>query len=125
MGYLLDTHVFLWALSDPERIRGPVLPILLNPAHPVYVSAISAVEISIKQSLGKLQAPDHLEKEIESRGFRTLPVEYRHGSRLSRLPNHHPDPFDRILIAQAIEEGLTLITHDQKFRAYPVKLLFT
>jgi len=125
LGYLLDTHVFLWALADPNRIRSSVLPILLDPNHPVYVSAITAVEIAIKQSLGKLQAPDHLEKEIEIRGFRTLPLEYRHGTRLSHLPAHHPDPFDRLLIAQAIVEGLTLITHDQKFRPYPVKLLWT
>ena len=72
MSYLLDTHVFLWALSDPDRIRSKIRALILNPLYPVFISAITAVEISIKQALGKLQAPDNLEQEIEKRGFQTL-----------------------------------------------------
>jgi PIN domain nuclease of toxin-antitoxin system len=125
LSYLLDTHVFLWALSDPDRIRSEIRALIVNPLYPVFISAISAVEISIKQTLGKLQAPNNLEQEIEKRGFRTLPLEYRHGARLRHLPNHHQDPFDRLLLAQALEESLTLITHDKKLTSYSAKILLT
>ncbi|NBR71107.1 MAG: type II toxin-antitoxin system VapC family toxin [Proteobacteria bacterium] len=121
MSYLLDTHVFLWALSNPDRIRSKIRDLIVNPLY----SAISAVEISIKQTLGKLQAPNNLEQEIEKRGFRTLPLEYRHGARLRHLPIHHQDPFDRLLLAQALEESLTLITHDKKLTSYSAKILLT
>jgi len=125
LSYLLDTHVFLWALSDPDRIRSEIRALILNPLYPVFISAISAVEISIKQTLGKLQAPNNLEQEIEKRGFQTLALEYRHGVRLRHLPNHHQDPFDRLLLAQALEESLTLITHDKKLTSYSAKILLT
>ena len=125
MSYLLDTHVFLWALSNPDRIRSEIRALILNPLYPVFISAITAVEISIKQTLGKLQAPNNLEQEIEKRGFQTLALEYRRGARLRHLPNHHQDPFDRLLLAQALEESLTLITHDKKLTSYSAKVLLT
>ena len=123
MNYLLDTHVFLWALSDPGKLSKKACAAIQNPAHAVFVSAISSVEITIKQSLGKLQVPDGLAAEIETRGFQHLPFTYRHGERMRELPPHHQDPFDRMLLAQALEESLTLITHDKKMRQYPIKLL--
>jgi PIN domain nuclease of toxin-antitoxin system len=125
LSYLLDTHVFLWALSDPDRIRSKIRALILNPLYPVFISAITAVEISIKQALGKLQAPDNLEQEIEKRGFQTLALEYRHVARLRHLPNHHQDQFDRLLLAQALEESLTLITHDKILTSYSAKVLLT
>lgn len=125
MNYLLDTHIFLWILGAPDRIRPEVRKAIRDPRHTVYVSAVSSVEIAIKQALGKLEVPAGLEDEIETRGFQLLPLHFRHGARMSALPGHHQDPFDRMLLAQAMDEGLTLITHDRKMENYPVKLLLT
>jgi len=123
MNYLLDTHIFLWSLSAPERLSAKVTAAIQNPAHAVFISSVSSVEITIKQSLGRLTVPNNLEAEIETRGFQHLPLTYRHGERMRELPPHHQDPFDRMLLAQALEESLTLITHDKKMKQYPVKLL--
>lgn len=123
MNYLLDTHIFLWVLSNPEKLSKKAAAAIQNPAHSVFVSAVTSVEITIKQSLGKLHAPKSLEAEIETRGFQHLPFTYRHGERMRALPPHHQDPFDRMLLAQTLEESLTLITHDKKMRQYPVKLM--
>lgn len=126
MNYLLDTHVFLWVLSNPDRLNAKAVKAVQDPNHRVFVSAVSAVEISIKSSIGKLKVPDNLRSEIRSRGLLELPLQYQHGERLSQLPMHHGDPFDRMLIAQAMVEGLTLVTHDQKIKRYSgVKLLLT
>lgn len=125
MNYLLDTHVFLWAIGDTTRLDKKVLTEIQTTRNAVFVSAVSSVEIAIKSGLGKLEVPDDLEDEIGLRGFSHLPLKYRHGVALRTLPPHHQDPFDRMLIAQAIEEKLTLITHDRKFKDYPVKILWT
>ena len=116
-----DTHVFLWALSAPEKLKGSCFrhP---KPEHPVFISAVSSVEITIKQSL-QLSVPENLSGEIEPRGFQHLPLTYEHGEQMQQLPAHHQDPFDRMLIAQAISESMILITHDKKMQLYPVKLL--
>ena len=96
---------------------------------PTYVRGfhlfITAVEIAIKTAIGKLEAPESLWSEIHARGLRELPLRYVHGERLRALPLHHSDPFDRLLIAQAEEENLTIITHDKKFAAYEAKVLWT
>lgn len=123
MNYLLDTHVFLWVLADPGRLSKKALAAIRNPNHAVFISAVTSVEISIKQALGKLEAPEGLEDEIGHRGFQHLPLSYRHGTRMRNLPPYHQDPFDRMLIAQAMEESLTLISHDRKMEKYPVNLL--
>ena len=125
MNYLLDTRVFLWMLSDPRRMSSKALAVIQNPDRTVYVSAVTAVEIAIKTSLGKLQSPEHLWNEISTRGLRELPLPYVHGERMRVLPAHHADPFDRMLIAQATEENLTIITHDKKIGEYEVKILWT
>jgi PIN domain nuclease of toxin-antitoxin system len=125
MNYLLDTHVFLWMLSDPERLSAEAKVAICHPHHAVFVSAVSAVEIAIKKGLGKLVAPDNLEQEIESRGLQQLPLTFRHGAILEALPNHHLDPFDRMLVAQAICEDLTVVSHDRKLEPYPVRALWT
>jgi PIN domain nuclease of toxin-antitoxin system len=83
------------------------------------------VEIAIKKKLGKLDAPDGLVAEIKSRGLLELPLRYAHGEAMQHLPDHHSDPFDRMLIAQAQCEELTIITHDGKFEKYPVAILWT
>ena len=86
---------------------------------------MTAVEIAIKKKLGKLDAPDGLAAEIRSRGLLDLPLRYTHGEAMQNLPDHHSDPFDRMLIAQAQCEGFTIITHDEKFANYPVAVLWT
>lgn len=125
MNYLLDTHVFLWAIGDATRLDEKVAAEIRNTRNAVFVSAVSSVEIAIKSALGKLDAPDDLEDEIGLRGFSHLPLRYSHGSGLRTLSPLHQDPFDRMLIAQAIQEELTLITHDPKFKNYPVEILWT
>lgn len=125
MNYLLDTHVFLWMLSAPELIDKKVQAVIQNPDRSIYVSAVTAVEIAIKSSIGKLETPGNLREQIQGRGLRELPLRYSHGERLQTLPLHHADPFDRMLIAQAADENFTIITHDKKFEPYPVSILWT
>jgi len=125
MNCLLDTHVFLWMIGDPERLSPEAREVIRNPEHIVRVSAVSAVEIAIKRSLGKLTAPAGLAREIGRRGLLELPFQYVHGERMQDLPPHHQDPFDRMLVAQALHENLTLITHDRKFAPYRAKILWT
>ena len=125
MNYLLDTHVFLWVLAEPARLSPKAAAAICDRRHAVFVSAVSSMEIAIKTGLGKLSAPQDLEQEILLRGFSHLPLHFRHGNLLRTLPLHHQDPFDRMLIAQALSERLTVITHDRKFEAYSAALLLT
>ncbi|MFP4260233.1 MAG: type II toxin-antitoxin system VapC family toxin [Opitutales bacterium] len=125
MNFLLDTHVFLWALGDSQRLKPEAAAAIRDPRNAVFVSAITSVEVAIKSALGKLEAPLDLEDEIILRGFSHLPLHFKHGAALRALPQHHQDPFDRMLIAQAIEEKLTIITHDRKFELYSVSIRWT
>lgn len=125
MNYLLDTHVFLWMLSAPEQLSPEAASVIRNPDRAVFVSAVTAVEIAIKQALGKLEAPKNLGEEIRARGLQELPLRYLHGERMLLLPAHHVDPFDRMLLAQAAEEDLVVITHDRKFEPYTARILWT
>ena len=125
MNWLLDTHVFLWMLAEPERLSAEVRRVIADPNHTVFLSAVSGVEISIKRALGKLEAPSGLAAEAEHRGLTHLPLTFRHAEVLDSLPPHHADPFDRMLLAQAIAEGLTLVTHDRKFESYAATILWT
>jgi len=122
---LLDTHLFLWALGNPGRLNKEATEAIRNPRNTVFVSAVTGVEIAIKVALGKLEAPDDLEDEIGRRGFSHLPLRYRHSVLLRSLPTFHQDPFDRMLVAQAMDEELTIITHDRKFEPYSVNVLWT
>ncbi len=125
MNFLLDTHVFLWMLAEPSRLSSEATHAIQNPAHSVFVSAVSSVEIAIKTSLGKLKVSADLGEEISRRGLLELPLKFVHGQGMERLPSHHQDPFDRMLIAQAIHEDLTLITHDRKLEPYGTKIIWT
>lgn len=125
MNFLLDTHVFLWVLGDPSRLRKEAAGAIQSRRNAVFVSAVTSVEIAIKTALGKLEAPTDLEDEIALRGFSHLPLRFQHGAGLRTLEAHHQDPFDRVLIVQALSDGLTLITHDRKFEKYPVEVLWT
>jgi PIN domain nuclease of toxin-antitoxin system len=119
---LLDTHVLLWWLAD-EHLSAPARLAIADPANTAVISAVSAWEISVKKALGKLAAPDDLEQQIQSGGFVPLPITIGHGVAAGELERHHDDPFDRMLIAQARAEGLTIVTRDKRFSDYGVSLL--
>jgi PIN domain nuclease of toxin-antitoxin system len=121
---LLDTHALLWWLAD-EGLTDQARNAIADPANIVMVSAASAWEISIKKALGKLSAPNDLERQIDASGFTALPISVTHGVAAGQLPRHHDDPFDRMLIAQAFAEGLTIVTHDKRFADYNVAMLPT
>lgn len=122
MRFLLDTHALLWWLAD-EALTDQARDAIAEPANLVMVSAASAWEISIKKALRKLTAPDDIELQIDEGGFTPLPISIAHGIAASQLPRHHDDPFDRMLIAQAFAEGLTVVTHDKRFADYGVPTL--
>jgi len=121
---LLDTHALLWWLAD-ESLTDQARDAIADPANLVMVSAASAWEISIKKALGKLTAPDDLERQVHESGFTPLPISMAHGTAAGQLPRRHDDPFDRMLIAQAFAEGLTIVTHDKRFAEYEVAVLPT
>lgn len=123
MSFLLDTHILLWFLENDPKLSNQVRQVITNPKNLIFVSAISAWEISIKQFLGKLIAPSNLEEALRFSRLEVLAMILVHGIKVADLPMHHKDPFDRMLIAQALVEGLTIITVDQKFKFYNVPLL--
>lgn len=121
MRMLLDTQILLWAIYSPEKLRGEWQVRLCNRANPVFFSAVSIVEIAIKSSLGRESfpfRPEEVEQAARTSGFDELPLGAGQAHRLADLPWHHRDPFDRMLIAQVIEEGLRLITADKTLAAY-------
>lgn len=119
MRLLLDTHTLLWWLSDAP-LSVVAHDIISDPTNPAFVSAVTAWEITIKQALGKLSAPDDLCDVVIGSGFEPLPIQLSHAVTAGRLPSHHRDPFDRMLIAQAQHEGLTIVTRDHSFDPYEV-----
>ena len=118
MRLLLDTHIFLWCVSDSRKLKAATRT-LLETADAVFVSAASIWEIAIKASLGKVDADaGEPAQQIEPSGFQHLPISAVHAARVARLPRRHSDPFDRLLVAQALTEPLILVTADQALRAY-------
>ncbi len=122
MRLLLDTNVVLWRFSGARNL-GVAAREALRDASEVSVSVVAFVEIGIKVGVGKLEAPADLEARVVDDGARILPIKPGHGLALGRLPLHHRDPFDRLLIAQALDEGLTILTSDAAFAAYDVRTL--
>jgi PIN domain nuclease of toxin-antitoxin system len=116
---LLDTHVLIW--WDEGRKLTAAARRAIEAADTVYVSAASAWEVAIKIGLGRLRPSRTVEQAVEESGFLELPVTFRHAERVAGLPAHHRDPFDRLLIAQAGVEGLTLVTRDPVFGRYDVE----
>lgn len=123
MNILLDTHVLIWALENNPTLSDLSRNSIINGSNLVFVSSVSVWEIGIKRSLGKLDAPDNLLEEIEIHRFSPLHVNFEHAQLASRLPDIHKDPFDRMLIAQAITEKLTLVTRDELITKYDVRTL--
>lgn len=118
MKLLLDTHVVLWWLDDPSQVSAAARAEISDPRNVVLVSAVTAWEIAIKRRLGKLSAPDDFEHAIASAGFGELAVTVAHALLTEMLPDHHRDPFDRLLVAQARHEGCALISRDPLIRQY-------
>lgn len=119
MRVLLDTAVLIYAVESPELLSRPAASALQDLGNVLELSAISLVEIAIKANLGKLKiSPDVARQAIQDLDLRVLPYTAEHALRLFHLPLHHGDPFDRQIIAQALVEGVPIITPDQMFRAY-------
>ena len=123
MTLLLDTHVLLWWLAEDDRLTPTMREAIADPATPVMVSAASAWEMAIKAGLGKLTIPGDLAGELERQGFDELPVTVQDGVAAGALPRHHADPFDRMLIAQAVRQRFVLVTADRRFADYDVRTL--
>ena len=128
MRVLVDTHTFLWALLENHRLSAKAKQILTSKEHELYFSLVSLWEIAVKMKIGKLNtvgsSVTYIRDEMGEYGMELLPIRYEHILQLERLPLHHSEPFDRLLIAQAIAESLPILTHDEKFPLYPVKLIW-
>lgn len=126
--YLIDTHCWLWWNADPERLAGAAKEVIAEGGNEILFSVASAWEITIKHSLGKLTLPLPPEKYVPSRihknSMAVANIQLDHVLNIARLPRHHRDPFDRILISQAQVESLTFITADERIREYDVNLLW-
>lgn len=128
MKALLDTHVWLWMLTDPARL-GSALPFLEDASNELFFSAASSWEISIKHALGRLPLPEppsaYVPARIRTTGVTPLAVGHSHALAVADLPDHHRDPFDRLLVAQAVVEGVPLITADDVLTRYNVEVMLT
>ncbi len=122
--YLIDTHVWLWMQSDPDRLCDEARGIVEDTRNTILLSAASAWEIAIKCRLGKLSLPEppasYVPDRMRRSGTSPLPVDHAHTLKTADLPDHHRDPFDRLLVAQAQLLGLTIITADDQLSAYDV-----
>ncbi len=123
MKVLLDTHTLLWWLANDETLSAKARQVIASPKTTVYVSAATAWEIAIKKAIGKLQSPDDLVDALAANRFQQLPVTIEHALFAGALPRHHDDPFDRMLVAQALMEKLTIITRDKSIPAYNPALI--
>jgi PIN domain nuclease of toxin-antitoxin system len=117
---LVDTHALLWWLVDDPLLSQAARETIANPANTPLVSTASVWEMAIKRSLGKLETPDDLPARIAGEGFDWLPVSPEHAWQVRNLPPHHRDPFDRLLVAQALVDRLPVVTGDAQFGAYGV-----
>ena len=128
MRALVDTHSFLWALLLDRRLTPKVKTILTSAENELYFSLVSLWEIAIKMKIGKLNSVgssvSYLRDEMKAYGMELLPIRFEHVVQLERLPALHGDPFDRLLIAQALHERLPVLTNDAKFREYGVEVIW-
>ncbi len=123
MRLLLDTHAFLWWQAGGSALAPAARQAIAASDSVVYLSAASAWEMAIKRAKGRLESPTDVAEAVDANGFRELPISVVHAQSVGALPPHHDDPFDRMLIAQAKLEGLTIVTRDPAFKAYGVPLL--
>lgn len=123
MNLLLDTHVLLWWLDDNPTLSEEARTAIADGKNLVLVSAVVVWEIRIKQALGKLKVPRNFRSALDDQLFEMLDITVEHAHTVGGLPPHHRDPFDRMLVAQAIVEGLTIVTRDLRFKKYKVPLI--
>ena len=127
MRLLLDTQAWIWMLASPNRLSTSSRALLTTPDSEIILSAASVWEMAIKHSIGKLTLPEapetYIQRLIEESGTTALPIYHRHAALVATLPRHHNDPFDRLLIAQAMVESIPIMTADRAFSAYDVELL--
>jgi PIN domain nuclease of toxin-antitoxin system len=121
---LLDTHALLWSVGDEDRLSPATHEMLSAGVVPAYVSAASIWEIAIKRASGKLDAPADLLDKVAAVRFIELGITFAHATIAGALPPHHRDPFDRMIVAQAQSEGLTVVTRDERIAAYDVPVLW-
>lgn len=119
MRLLLDTHVILWTLGGDRALSGEATDAVRR-ADQLYVGAVTLAEIGVKCALGRLSVPQDLVRVVVESGMRLLPLQPDHGLAVAGLPLVHRNPFDRLLVAQAAAEGLTLVTADRRIRGYDV-----
>ena len=128
MKLLLDTHAFLWWIRDDESLGGKARKAIANEHNQCFLSIASCWEMAIKKSLGKLEVPEPVEgfvaEQLAANHFTLLAIDLRHVSRVSRLVFHHRDPFDRLLVAQAAEEGLVIASADPIFGKYGIERIW-
>ena len=120
MRLLLDSHVLLWWLVESPRLSQAAYEAIADPSNEIAVSAATPWELEIKRAAGRLRAPQDLLARLRAARFQMLPITAEHGVSAAHLPRHHGDPFDRMLIAQAQIEGLTIVTRDPRFAPYSV-----
>ncbi len=118
MKLLIDTHILLWWLCEDPKLSSPEKTLITDPDNLVFVSAAACWEITVKKMIGKLDAPDDLSAALAANDFIELAITVQHTQSLYQLPLHHNDPFDRIMIAQALDEGLAFMTRDSKILLY-------
>jgi len=128
VSYLLDTVVWLWSLWEPDRISKKALEEIRDASNEVFLSAVTAWEVASKAASGKLRLPEppgtYVPRRMADQGLRPLPVLHSHATAVFDLPDHHRDPFDRLLVAQAKLEGLVLVTADRIVEKYPIDILW-
>ena len=127
MNCLLDTHTYIWWPGDPSRVGEFAAKLISDSGNDIYVSMASFWELGIKSSLGKIALSQDilsLATTLYEDGLKLLPIEPRHCSAVANLPFHHRDPFDRMLVAQAFTEDLTLLSRDKEFPPYPVRVIW-
>lgn len=128
MNFLIDSHTLVWSLLEDHRLSKRARHIFQSPPGSLHISMVSLWELSIKITIGKLRTLGssiaYFRDECREYGIQIIPLRIEHVLRAETLPLHHRDPFDRLLIAQAIEENLTILTDDAHFRRYPVKIVW-
>lgn len=124
MKLLLDTHALIWALEDSPQLSERARHAIQDPANEVLVSAVSAIEIAIKKSLGKLRAPGNLREAITDAGFVCTSVGLAEAAALEALPWHHNDPFDRLLVATALSAGVPIVSRDPQMARYQIQIVW-
>ena len=121
---LLDTHALIWALEDSPRLSATARAAIADGKNQVLVSVASGWEIAIKRALGRLDTPDDLEEAIDAAGFDKRLVTFADARRLGSLPAHHRDPFDRMLVAQALQDGVPIVSYDPQIARYQVQIVW-